>query len=271
MRIRQFPMVTQVVMLLTLVIYVIPLYLLINLAFRRESDVSPALRPTTSPTLGNFSTAWTTGNMGSALINSIVVTLSATLIVLAVGALAAYPLARSTAVWSKAAFYFFMIGLCVPFQLATIPLYLTFRDLGLLGTLQGMIVIYSGTQLPFAVFVYTAFFRNLDRDYEEAAALDGCGSVATWWHIVLPLARPVIGTIGIISAIFVWNDFYIPLFFLTGTRQTLPLALYSFVGEYNNNWNEVFAGLVISSVPLLVVYFVMQRRIIQGFAGGLKA
>jgi raffinose/stachyose/melibiose transport system permease protein len=164
-----------------------------------------------------------------------------------------------------------MLGLLLPFQLALLPLYTTMRDLHLIGSLWGLVVFYSGLQMPFSVFLYTAFLRVMPRDYEEAAVLDGCNPFQAFWRIVFPLLRPVTGTVLILNAIFIWNDFLTPLLYLSGSNhQTIPVAIYTFVGQYTSNWQLVFAGLVMGIAPILLVYFGMQRHIIRGFSGGLK-
>ncbi len=185
--------------------------------------------------------------------------------------MAAYPLARVMSKLSTTVFWIVLVGMMIPFQVALIPLYQTMRDLGLLGSLASLILFYTGSQVPFSVFLYTGFLRTLERDYEEAAALDGAGTFRTFASIVFPLLRPITGTVIILNAITVWNDFLVPLLYLSGTpQQTVTVALYAFVGQFVSNWPVVFAGLVISVAPVLLVYFLMQRQIIKGFAGGLK-
>ena len=105
----------------------------------------------------------------------------------------------------------------------------------------------------------------------KSALIDGAGPLALFVRVVLPLLRPITGTAVILNAIFVWNDFLTPLLYLSGSnQQTIPVAIFGFVGQYTSNWSMVFAGLIIGVLPILIVYFLMQRRIIKGFAGGLK-
>ncbi len=126
-------------------------------------------------------------------------------------------------------------------------------------------------QAPFSIFLYTGFLRALPGEYEEAAALDGCGPFGTFWRVVFPLLRPITGTVVILNVIHVWNDFLTPLLYLSGSgQQTIPVALFGFVGQYVSQWNLVFAGLVITVFPILLVYFLLQKSVIQGFSGGLK-
>lgn len=271
LRYRGRTVILEIVMIIVAIIFFIPIYVLINLSLKAPDDPSSPLSLVTSPVFSNYSDAWTQAGLGPALMNSAIVTVVSTVLIVAVSAMAAYPLARATAAWSKLAFFGFMFGLLVPMQLAMIPLYNTIRDLGLLGTLWGLIVFYVGSQAPFSIFLYTGFLRALPGEYEEAAQLDGCGPFATFWRVVFPLLRPITGTVVILNVIHVWNDFLTPLLYLSGSgQQTIPVALYGFVGQYVSQWNLVFAGLVITVAPILVVYFALQKSVIQGFSGGLK-
>lgn len=257
---------------LTALAFALPVYVLVNLAIRPVADLSSALLPTSAPTFENFERAWTESGMGGAMLNSILITSISCVLIVVFSAMAAYPLARSAARLSKFTFTVFLIGLLLPFQVAIIPLYLTMRDLNLLGNPFALIIFYTGLQMPFSVFLVTTFLRSsVPLEYEEAARMDGCGDIRTFIHIVVPLLRPVLGTLVILNAINVWNDFLTPLLYLSGTGAiTIPIAIYQFVGQYTAQWQLVFAGLVISMIPILTLYLVFQRYVIRGFAGGLK-
>ncbi|HEU5469853.1 MAG TPA: carbohydrate ABC transporter permease [Actinophytocola sp.] len=268
-RVRTFGL--ELVMIAVAAVIGFPIYVLVNLAVRAPSDASSPIRPTTSPTLDNFTEAWQQGALGGALINSALVTAGSVIIVLAVSSLAAYPLARVTARWSRWTFLVIMLGLVLPFQLAALPLYQTMRDLGLLGTVWSLILFYSGLQVPFTVFLYVAFLRTLPRDFEDAALIDGCTPLQGFRFVVFPMLKPVTVTALVLNAVAVWNDFFTPLLYLSGsTQQTMPVAIAGFVGQFVTDWNLIFAALVISIVPIAVVYFALQRSIINGFAGGLR-
>jgi raffinose/stachyose/melibiose transport system permease protein len=248
-----------------------PVYVLVNLAVRPPSDTSSPLRPTTSPTLDNFAEAWQRGGLGGAMANSVLVTAGSVVIVLAVSALAAYPLARAMTHWSRGMFLLIMLGLVLPFQLAALPLYQTMRDLGLLGSAWALILFYSGLQVPFTTFLYVGFLRALPRDFEDAALIDGCRPLEVFWYVVVPMLKPITVTALVLNAVFIWNDFFTPLLYLSGsTQQTIPVAVSSFVGQFVTDWNLIFAALLISIAPILVIYLALQRSIINGFAGGLK-
>jgi raffinose/stachyose/melibiose transport system permease protein len=261
----------EVVMIAVTVLFAFPLYVLVNLSLRPEGQLSNPLAIHWPPTLDNYSAAWHQAGLGRAIFDSLAITVCSVAVVVVVSSMAAYPLARSTARLSRWTFGLFMLGLLLPFQLALLPLYTTMRDLHALGSLWGLILFYSGLQVPFCVFLYTAFLRAMPRDYEEAAVLDGCTPLRAFRYVVFPLLRPVTGTVVILNAIFVWNDFLTPLLYLSGTdRQTIPVAIFTFVGQYSSDWQLVFAALVMGIAPILLVYFAMQRQIIRGFSGGLK-
>ncbi|GIE36089.1 sugar ABC transporter permease [Actinoplanes italicus] len=261
----------EMLMIAVAIVFAFPVYVLVNLAIRAPSDTSSPISPTTAPTLANFTQAWQEGGLGGALINSVIVTAVSVLIVLAVSSLAAYPLARSTAHWSRGTFLVIMLGLILPFQLAALPLYQTIRDLGLLGSVWSLILFYSGLQVPFTTFLDVGFLRALPRDFEEAATIDGCGPLTAFRYVVLPMLKPITVTALVLNTVSVWNDFFTPLLYLSGSdQQTMPVAVAGFVGQFVSDWNLIFAALLISIVPVLAVYLALQRSIINGFAGGLK-
>lgn len=270
-RYRGRTLALELAMIAVAVVIGFPVYVLVNLAVRGTSDTSSPLRPTSAPTVGNFTAAWQQGALGGALTNSVVVTACSVVIVLALSSLAAYPLARASTRWSRGTYLLIMLGLVLPFQLAALPLYQTMRDLGLLGSVWALVLFYSGLLVPFTTFLYTGFLRSLPRDFEDAALIDGCTQLKAFRYVVFPMLKPVTVTALVLTAVAVWNDFFTPLLYLSGSaHQTMPVAIAGFVGQYVTNWNLVFASLVISILPILLVYLALQRSIINGFAGGLR-
>jgi len=252
--------------------FLLPVYMLINLAIRPTGDLTPAIIPSPNPTLDNFVQAWTGSELPGAIVTSTVVTLISSVLILVMATMASYPLARSTARLSNWTFYLFLIGLLLPFQLAVLPLYFQMRDLGLIGSIWSLVVIYSGVFMPFSVFLITTFLRtSVPMEYEEAAQMDGCSHATAFWRVVVPLLRPILGTCVILNGVAIWNDFFAPLIYLAGSDQTtIPMAIYEFVGQFVSNWPLIFASLLISMIPILTIYLIFQRSVIQGFAGGLK-
>ncbi len=226
------------------------------------------------PTVENFTEVLSGGgdsNILLGLLHSVVITVGSILGMIVLGSLAAYVLARSTRRWGSITFYLFLTAIVLPTQLGLIPLYIGAREVGLVGSLWGMIILYVGTLMPLAVFLYAGFFRNLPRDYEEAAALDGAGPARVFFRVVLPLMAPATGTVAILTGLIVWNDFFSALIFLGGSdNQTLPVSMYYYVGSLVSAWNKIFAIVIISMIPILTFYLFAQKRFIQGFAGGIK-
>ncbi|ROS48887.1 MULTISPECIES: carbohydrate ABC transporter permease [unclassified Frigoribacterium] len=263
--------VLEAVMILVAIIFLFPIYVLVSLALKAPGDQSSTLAPPLEPTFQNFVDAWNQGGLGTALINSAVVSVVAITIIVVLSAAAAYPLSRLATRWSKGTYYLFLLGLLLPAQLALLPLYQTIRDLGLLGSLAGVILVTVGQSMPFSIFLYAGFMRALPADFEEAASLDGASALRAFRSIVFPLVRPITGTVIILTAVSTWNEFLTPLLYLSGSQQqTITIAVYGFVGQYGAQWNLIFAGIIISILPILIAYFFLQRYIVAGFAGGLK-
>ncbi|MFD0864429.1 carbohydrate ABC transporter permease [Tessaracoccus lubricantis] len=251
--------------------FLVPLFALVNVALKPPGSQTTALELDLPLTAQNLSDAWRQGALGGAIANSFIVAVLSVLGVVVIAAFASYPLARAARCWSRMTFYGFLAGLLIPSQLGLLPLYTTMRDLGLLGTLWALVLINIGTQLPFSIFLYTTFLRELPLDYEEAALVDGCGPGHTFVSVVFPLLRAVTGTIVVLNSVGVWNEFFTPLLYLSGSgNTTAPVAIYNFVGQYVAQWPLVFAALVITAIPILLLYFLLQKHIIKGFAGGLK-
>jgi raffinose/stachyose/melibiose transport system permease protein len=267
----------ELVMLGVAVGFCLPLYVLVSVALKSPEELfTDALAFPTDPHFENFSTAWRTnigrgGGLRTALVSSVVITVGSVVILVVIGSLCAYVLARRPGKLSNALYVLFVTGIIVPFQLGILPLFVMFRKLGLIGTYLGMIILWVGILTPLTVFLYTGFVRTLPRDYEEAARTDGAGLMLTFTRVVFPLLRPITGTVAILTGLFIWNDFFASLIFLGGSgRETLPVAVYSFVGEYLTQWNLVFATVIIALIPLVLFFVIAQKQLIRGFSGGIR-
>lgn len=250
------------------VIYPIFLMLLSSFKSGREIMRDPFALPQ-SFTLGNYVEAWTAGNFSTYFGNSVFVTACALLLVLALGSLAAYPLGRYAFRGKQWLMLYFLAGLMLPVRLGILPLFFLMRTLGLLNTPWSLILVYAASGLPFTIFVLASFFETLPRELEEAARLDGASEFRIYAQVMLPLIRPALATVAIFNFIPWWNDFFFPLIFIRAERfKTLPLGLFSFFGEHQNDWALLFAGLTITALPLLVLYLFASRQIIKGLTSG---
>lgn len=266
----------EILLWVAALVYLLPFYILIVTALKPDDEVftTSGVTPPEEPTFGNFTevmTAEGNSNILKGLMNSVILTGGSIIALILLGSLTGYVISRSTRRWSRGAFYLFLIAIVLPTQLGTVPLYIGARALGLTGTLHGMIVLYTGMMLPLAIFIYAGFFRGLGTDFEEAATIDGASRTQIFFRIVLPLIAPATGTVAILTGLIVWNDFFASLIFLGGSdNQTLPVAMYYYVGSLVSQWNKIFAIVIVSMIPILALYLIAQKKFIQGFAGGLK-
>jgi raffinose/stachyose/melibiose transport system permease protein len=268
--------VRELVVWIAALLTLLPFYFLVITALKPQEELltTGTSAPPSRPTVDNFAEVLTGGgdsNILLGLLHSVIITLGSIAGMVLLGSLAAYVLVRTTARWGTITFYLFLIAIILPTQLGLIPLYIGARTLGLTGSMWGMILLYVGTLMPLAVFLYAGFFRGLPRDYEEAAAIDGASPGRVFFRIVLPLMAPATGTVAILTGLIVWNDFFSALIFLGGSEvQTLTVSMYYYVGSLVSAWNKIFAIVIISMIPILAFYLFAQKRFIQGFAGGIK-
>lgn len=207
------------------------------------------------------------GGIGLAAVNSFILTISVTIIVLISGSLCAFVVSRRPSKYTKFVYQVFLIGMVAPIQIVT-----TFgllKSLHLMGTYLGVILIETAVQLPWTVFTLTGFIKNVPKEMDEAAFIDGAGTLRLFFQIVLPLLKPILATALVSTAMYAWNEFMIPLYFFnTSTKWTLPLTVYNFFGQYASNWNYVFADLVITAFPIAILYLFCQKYIISGATAG---
>lgn len=227
-----------------------------------------------NPAWDNYLRAWSEGGFGAHFLNSVLLTAGATLIVTLLGAMAAHALARFGHRASGPVFWLFLVGLVLPAQAAAVPLFFLMRDMGLLGTRTGLLLVYCANGLPFAIFVLAPFFRQLPRSLEEAAVIDGCGPWAVFWRVMLPLTKPGLATVAVFQALGIWKEYFLAFMLLTGVGpeapKTLPLALgnLAITATYRSDPGMLFAGIVITSLPILLTYLVLQRQIVSGLTQG---
>jgi ABC-type glycerol-3-phosphate transport system permease component len=222
----------------------------------------------------NYGNAWRQAHFRDYFVHSVLVTGVSVTLVVAFGAMAAYALARFYHPLGRAAFWLFLAGLMIPAQLAIVPLFFEMRAVGLLNTLPGLILVYTANGLPFTIFVLAAFFRSLPRSLYEAAVTDGCTEFSAFWRVMLPLARPGLVTVAIFQFIGVWKEYFYAFMLAggdpAGRSFTLPLGLanLSITAQYRSDYGMLFAGLVLVTLPILVIYLLLQHQIVKGVASG---
>ena len=222
----------------------------------------------------NYSRAWTQAHFGEYFRNACVVTGCSVALIVALGAMAAYALSRFTHPLGRLAFGLFLAGLTIPAQLSVVPLFFELRAAGLLNSKLGLILVYTANGLPFSVFILAGFFRSLPKALYEAAVVDGCGEFTAFWRVMLPLARPGLVTVAIFQFIGVWKEYFYAFMLVSGdlggSARTIPLGLanLSIAAEYRTEYGMLFAGIILVTLPILLVYVALQRHIVRGIAAG---
>lgn len=222
----------------------------------------------------NYIRAWREARFADYFLNSVVVTLTSVTLIVALGSAAAYALSRFYHPAGRVVFALFLAGLMLPAQLAVIPLFFELRAIGLLNTRAGLVLVYTANGLPFAIFILAGFFRALPRSLYEAAVIDGCTEFSAFWRVLLPLARPALVTVAIFQFIGVWKEYFFAFMLtggdLAGSARTLPLGLanLAITAQYHTDYGMLFAGIVLVTLPILLVYIFLQRHIVKGIAAG---
>lgn len=201
--------------------------------------------------------------------NSVIVSGVSVILILITTSLAAFYIARYTFWWNNFMFFFFLMGMMIPIKLGILPLFILMKDLGLTNSLWSLIFMYTAQGIPLSVLILTGFFRTMQTELEEAARIDGATDLRILWNVVLPLMRPALGTVMIINFIQSWNDFFFPLIFITDDlKKTIPVGMLSLFGEYSADWGALFAGLTLSSLPMIVLFFIASKQFMEGLTAG---
>lgn len=253
------------------VIMMIPIYYLLVTTFKTPAEAAD--HPLGLParlTLDNYKKALDSMAYIRALGNNIIITGCSVAILLLISSMAAYVIARGKSRVFRLMFSVFMAGLIVPFQIAIIPLYKIISGLHLMNRLPGVIIIdVFCINLPLSIFLFRGFISTVPIELEEAAEIDGCGTLGIFFRIVFPLLKPIVSTVAILDALAVWNDFMTPLLFLQDPKKGVLLQeVYKNVGPFSTNWTSFFPMLVLATLPLVLFYFLMQQYIIEGVVAG---
>ncbi|GAB6990789.1 carbohydrate ABC transporter permease [Paenibacillus pini] len=219
----------------------------------------------------NFTYVWTEFSFGTYFLNSIVVTLGSTLLGLFLAASTAYVLARYPFKGSNGLYLFYISSMMIPFSLALIPLFFLLNKMHLTNSSFGLILVYASTLIAFGIFVLVGFFKTLPKEMEEAASIDGASYFGTFFRVMLPLAQPGLITVGIVNVLNIWNEYIIGTIIVNDpAHYTLPvgMAVMQAQMQYRTEWGPLFAGLLITIVPVLVMYMFFQKQIASGITAG---
>ena len=255
---------------LLLVFAVAPLVLAWFTAFKSgDQIIQHPFRPPIPPTLDNLVEAWTVGRFGVYFKNSLIISVADVVGMVVVSSLGGYAFGRLRFPGQKLLLYLLLVGLTIPVAAIIIPLYVTMRDFRLLDSHASVIVADIALAAPIFVFIMRAFFKDLPRELDDAARVDGASEFQIFWQVMLPLARPGLVTVALLEFLWSWNDLLLPLvFLLTDDLRTLPVGILFFQGRFAIDHGLMTAGVLILSLPVTILFLVFQRDFVKGLAAG---
>lgn len=221
----------------------------------------------------NYKDALFGGKVGLYLFNSVLVTAMTIAITLFVSALAAYAISRLRWKLSKAAMIFFMTGMMIPIHATLLPLFITFRDMKVLNTYWSLILPYVAFGIPLAMYIMVGFMQSIPGEMEESAFMDGAGVFSSFFRIILPIVKPAMATVAIFTFLSAWNELMFAITFISREQfRTLTVGLQSMVGQYQTKWGPIGAGLMIGTIPTIIIYSFMSKEIQNSLvtAGAVK-
>ena len=262
--------VSFVVCLLLALVMMIPFLMILLNSFKdKVSIIKDPLGFTGFTGFRNFIQAFQTMNYWSALGNSIIITFFSLLLIVAFSSMLAYFLVRWDWKLNKGIFLLLVASMIIPFQTLMIPLVSIYGKAGLLNSRGSLVFFYLGFGMAMATFMYHGFIKGISKELEEAALIDGCSRLGVFWKIIFPNLAPITATIVILDLLWIWNDYLLPsLVLVEDSQRTLPLSTFYFFGNYSSEFGFGMAALVISVLPMLVVYLLLQKQIIGGVMDG---
>lgn len=217
--------------------------------------------------LENYMKVFKSANILRAFINSLIISISSVSLIIVCSSMAGFVIQRRKDRWIQVLFNIILVGMIIPANL--VNTYFLCKALHLTTSLMGIIVVLATLNVPVSTFIYVGFYKSIPREIDEAAIVDGCGTLRLFFNIIFPLLKPATATVIIINFIAVWNDFTASIFFLNSPKKvSMVLTQYLFMGAKASEWNLVFADVVLCSLPMLIIFFIFQRHIISGMVAG---
>lgn len=273
MSLRSLNMLRHVLLIPLCLVLLVPFYIALINSFKTNQDIisNPLGLPIARLTLDNFKDVAITPtfNIFKAYFTTGVITVGSIICLVVLASMMSYVIARCQHRFFTIIYLLLLGGMMIPPQVILIPIVKLLKALGLMFTETGLILYNTGWYIPFTVFIFTGFIRTISRELDESAMLEGAGSFATFWKIIFPILKPPTASVIIFLYLFVWNDFLNPLIILGSTKgYTVTTGIYLAIGPYNVNWNEIFALVVLASLPVLIVFLFMQRYFVSGLTEG---
>jgi ABC-type glycerol-3-phosphate transport system permease component len=263
-------MVRHLVLVTMAALTLFPVLLIVSTALKTPQDVrSDPFGLFSSFSMDNLRSAWTVGRFSSYLLDSLLLSVPSTVVVIVISTMAGYAFARLPFPGRTVVFYLVVLGLLVPFFTYMIPLYFQLRSMGLLDSLVGANLVLISTNLSFGTFFMRAFFSDLPEELEQAARIDGASESRIFAQVMMPLVSSGAAALAVFTFLNNWNNFLVPLLYLpSGKYRPLTAGLYNFTGGRSMDIGPLAAGTLITIVPVIVIFVILQRQVTQGFMSG---
>lgn len=252
------------------ILFAVPIYLIIINSFKTYGDIfSNPIKFPVHPTLENFANVWKQADFIKYFINTVISTTVALAIVVVTSSLASYKLSRTKTKLSGLLFFYFTVSMLLPFEVIMLPLVKLLKNLNMLNNLMALGLVEACTKIAFSIFLYHGFIKSIPVQLDEAARIDGCGEIRLFFEIIFPLMKPITSTVIILNILTFWNSFLLPLLVLTKAEvKTLSLFAYSFIGQYSSNYDLQLPAVILTGLPLVIFYLIMQKNIVKGLTTG---
>ncbi|MDC7222542.1 MAG: carbohydrate ABC transporter permease [Spirochaetales bacterium] len=252
------------------VVFLFPVWLVFINSFKKDTEIYTNLfgLPYNFQFV-NYVDAWVKGKFHLYYMNSIIITVASVILILLFSTFTAFALSRKDLIGKKIIKTLFVIGITVPVQVSLMPLFVEIKNFGLYNTLLGVIILFIAFRISFASYILTGFMEGIPAELEEAATIDGASEFMLFSKIILPLSKSSISAVAIFNIVFVWNNFWFPLIFLSSqNKKTLPVGLLAFMGQETTAFGKLFAGIMILTIPVIVIYLLLQKQFVQGVTAG---
>lgn len=257
----------ELIMLIVILVYIIPVWMVLINSFKATDEANKfSIGFPTEFHFENYILVFQESNAFRAFLNGFFIASVVGIIAVLVTSMASFYLARACSRFARFSYSYFVSGLIIP--VAIVPTYFALLALKLNNTYLGLIIVFVTYTIPLSVFLYTGFMKTVPRDMDEAAVIDGCGKFRTFFQVVFPLLAPVTTTVVVFNFVGVWNDVLTFLYFAGGDKWALPMTVYSFFGKYNQYWNLVFADIIFTIIPCLLLYIFGQKYVVSGMTAG---
>jgi raffinose/stachyose/melibiose transport system permease protein len=261
----------EIFMILLALLFLYPIFLVFNNSLKSFREVmTDVIALPKQLTFENYTYVWDAIDYPQLFLNNLIITTVGIVGIILVSSIGAYKLSRTKGRMSALIYFLCITPMLIPFQSIMITVLKLADSLHLSNSVWGLGIQYWGFGAPLALFIYHGFVKGIPKEIDESAMIDGASAFRTFFNIILPLLKPVTTTIIIIDVMWIWNDFLLPLLMVNGSQstKTLTLAAYTFVGQYNTDWQYAMTAMMMAVLPSIVVFMLLQKHIVKGVAAG---